>query len=313
MNEQEKKMLQQIRIVPGEKNLAAIKKVREKFAQEKFEAENAARKASNARLEPVHEQMRQAFQKNPAFAGVNEAIMQLRKKREIHVLPKPFIPIAPKVARLKIGSFHLVDVPPFLTGTWQAANIGGGDSTPYPPLSNADPDGNLSFSMTAGQSGSGASNDSGISCYAAVGQTFVVPPNSGKEDTNGVSMIFSAFPSFNWQAVWGSDWWRQASGNIWIGQFVDKYNENWSYVDSPVSTQQSLCSWNDNNLADSQDRGGANTSFGMSSAVFVQSNFFYNCGVWMGASVSADESDSGWSISFATMNANVNSLMFDAY
>jgi hypothetical protein len=80
-----------------------------------------------------------------------------------------------------------------------------------------------------------------------------------------------------------------------------------------VSTEIDLFSFNDQNLADNGNQDGSNTSFGISSFVFVQPQFFYNCWVWAGADAYGDEIDTGFSFSSVGLSANVSSLVFDSF
>jgi hypothetical protein len=312
MNEQEKKLYQQIRDVPGDKSLAAAKEVMWKSSSARFKAENEARTLSMACAEPIHQQLRTGFEKNFGiidFQAARERQKEVIAKQE---RPKLFIPQAPRGPRLKIGSVHLVDTAPFQSLTWQeVSTFGGSPSAPEPPMADGTT-GNMSFDI-AGGGGGAISNNSSVSCWCAIGQAYVFPPGLEKVETGGAMMRFSASPSFNWQAMWMSEFWRLASGNIWVGQLVHRFDSNWVFIDTPVSTQQVLESWNDYNQGDFTVQQGSSTSFGLTCNVFISPGFIYDCWVWVGATAYGDQVDAGWSGSSAFMTANVSSLIFDVF
>jgi hypothetical protein len=314
MTEKEIALYKQIRNVPAEKSHAAAKAAMHALSEKRFKAEIAARAENMARLEPVHSAMREALGANPAFEGVRKAIAGARvRPRRTKLLPLK-VPPTPKVPRLRIGSVHLVDTPPFQAQTWQGCSFSGGNESVSDDVGGLGADGstgNMSFEICGG--GFSADNASSVSCWAAVGQAYTMPPGLGKEETSGASLRFSANPSFNWSAVWGSDWWRLASGNIWIGQVVNRFDSDWNFIDNPVDTQINLVSWNDYNFADTQNPSGENSAYGLTSWVFVQPNFNYFAWVWIGASAFGDTVDSGWSISFAQMNANCSQIILDTF
>jgi hypothetical protein len=218
------------------------------------------------------------------------------------------------VPRLKMGSVHLVDTPPFQAETWQGVSITGGNQSPSDDVQDLSADGttgNLSFSIWGG--GFNADNASSVSCWAAAGQAYTMPPGLGKEETSGALLRFSANPSFNWNASWASGLWRLASGDIWIGQVVNRFDANWSFLDNPVVTQINLESWNDYNFSDMQNQSGETSAFGLTSWVFVQPGFNYFAWVWIGADAFGDWVDSGWSFSGAVMNANCSQIILDTF
>jgi hypothetical protein len=168
----------------------------------------------------------------------------------------------------------------------------------------------MSFDIRGG--GVNSDNNSSVSCWCAIGQTYVMPPEVAKVETGGASMRFTASPSFYWTADWASNWWRLSSGDIWVGQVVNRFDQNWNFIDTPVSYQTSLVSWYDHNFGDNPSQVGATTAYNLSTTAFVQPNFFYNCWVWIGADCFGDWVDSGFSYADATMQANVSSLIFDS-
>ena len=312
MTEREIALYKQIRNVPAERSLAAAKAAMYARSERRFKTEVAARAESMARVEPVHNAMREALQANPAFAGVHKAAARVRPRRS--QLPPLKLPPAPKAPRLKIGSVHMVDTPPFQAQTWQACSFTGGNPSVSDDISELSADGNtgnMSFQIFG--AGINADNASSVSCWAAVGQAYTMPPGLGKEETGGASLRFSANPSFNWSAGWGSVLWRLASGNVWIGQVINRFDADWSFIDDPVWTQNSLISWNDYNLGDFVSRDGETSAFGLTSWLFVQPNFNYFAWVWIGASVYGDQVDPGNSYSDATMSANCSQLILDTF
>ena len=313
MTDQEQDLLKRIRNVSGAKALAAAKEAMSNAAKQKFDIENAARAASIASVEPTHNAMRDVIASSADFRGVRDALAAAPRPMARSVLAKPFVPVAPKTPRLKLGSIHLVDTAPFEAMTWNAVQtINGPADTnmPSPPVADG-ASGDMSFDIYGG--GLTNANNSSVSCWCAIGQSYIVPEEAGKPETGGSTLRFSASVSFNWSAFWSSVHWRLASGNIWIGQVVNRYDQNWVLIDVPVSYQQPIQSWHDYNLDDSQSPSGSNTSYGLSTSVFIQPTFNYDGGVWIGASAYGDKIDSGWSGSVAQMSANVNALVFDSF
>lgn len=312
MTQEEHEFYRRIRNVDISKSTAAAKSVMSKKAAQQFWQDNDSRSANVARLDPLHNAYRSVIERSADMANVRHAASQARRKPRRLSPAKLFVPVAPKTARLKLGSVHLVDVPPFQALTWQDIAVYNGTTESNPPQPSADGQtGDMSFSIDGG--GWDIDNNSSVSCWCAIGQTYVMPPGVEKPETGGAFLRFSASPSFNWSALWGSGTWRLASGNIWIGQVVNRFDQNWTWIDTPVSYQQSLFSWNDYNFADSGEQSNSNTSFGLSTSVFVQPNFFYNCWVWIGATAYGDWVDTGWSYSTASMNANVSTLTLDTF
>jgi hypothetical protein len=313
MTEQEAALYKRIRDVPVNKAFEAATKAMHARSEARFRAYNAALKKSTEQVEPTHSAIREIFANNPAFASVAKALQARRAKPYIDQLPPLKVPPTPKVARLKLGSVHLVDVPPFQSQTWSACQFSGGNESVSDDVTSlgADGNGNMSFNISGG--GQSFDNASSVSCWAAVGGAYTMPPGLGKEETNGAWLRFSANPSFNWTAAWGSWWYRLASGNIWIGQVVNRFDANWVYIDDPVWTQINLVSWNDYNLADNSSQTGENAGFGLTSWLFVEPQVNYFAWVWIGASAFGDWVDSGSSGSNATMNANCSQLILDSF
>jgi hypothetical protein len=313
MTDQEQDLLKRIRNVSNAKALAAAKEAMSNAAKQRFDVENAARAASIASVEPVHNAMRDMIAKNDDFRAVREALAAASRPKARSVLAKPFVPVAAKAPRLKIGSVHLVDTAPFEAMTWNAVQVfsGPADTGLRAPPAADGTSGAMGFNIAGG--GAAILTNSSVSCWCAIGQSYIVPEEAGKPETGGSTLRFSASPSLNWSADWGSSSWRLASGNIWIGQVVNQYDQNWVLIDTPVSYQQSLKSWNDYNLCDNPTTDGSYASYGLSTSVFIQPGFNYDGWVWIGATAYGDGVDSGDSYSRVQMDANVNALIFDSF
>lgn len=280
-------------------------------ADRRFKAENDALRARKARVEPVHAAMRAALGANKEFAAVQAALAATSRRLERPAIKRPFVPPGPKAPRLKLGSAHLVDTPPFQELTWDGYEVFSGPvDQPWPTVADG-ATGDMSFICRGG--GTDVENDSTDSQLAAIGQTYVTPPEVAKEGHESALFRFSASPSFNWEAYWSSSLWRLASGNIWIGQVVNRFDSDWTLVDTPVSYQINLESWTDESFINSDNRSGSSSSFGLSTSLSVFPNFFYNCWVWIGGSAHGDSSDFANSYSSASMSANVSSLVFDTF
>jgi hypothetical protein len=318
MTDKEIGVYKQIRAVDGAKFLAASKLAMSNTAKQKFDVENAARTAAIARVKPVHQAMRDVIGQSHDFLKVREALATARKPQTRAVLGKPYIPPAPKVRRLKLGSVHLVDVPPFQALTWHAEQVYNGAPGSIQQLTADATTGDMTFDIWGGFSPTQqSSSNSSASCWCAVGQAYTMPADLRKDETGGASLRFTATPSFNWNAGWVSGWWRLASGDIWIGQVVNRYVVNsdgsLSYVDDPVNYQISLRSWSDQNLADDGNPSGSNTAYGLTTSAFVEPGHVYGAWVWIGATVYGDNVDSGNSQSHAAMTANVSQLVLDTF
>jgi hypothetical protein len=309
MNAEETRLLQQIRKVPDGKCLQEAHAAMSAAGKRQFDRQNATRQSAESASTAAHDAMRRMLAKSEIPVG-RGPVRALRHRKA--TIGKLVVPSAPKAPRLKLGSIHLVDTAPFQALTWQDVEVYGGtveNNTPQPQADGST--GNMGFNIEGG--GWEFDNNSSVSCWCAIGQTYFVPDAANLPDFGGAFLRFSASPSFNWEAVWGSDLWRLASGDIWIGQVVNQFDLDGTLIATPVSYQQSLVSWNDYNFADTNVQAGNNTAFGLSTWVFVQPQFFYNAWVWIGASAYADSVDSGFSVSNAIMNANVSNLIFDTF
>ncbi|MGZ4224404.1 MAG: hypothetical protein ACXVHB_26125 [Solirubrobacteraceae bacterium] len=198
----------------------------------------------------------------------------------------------------------MIDVPPFNTNNWQASQ---GTYTLPPPTAMAS--GNMAlFVNTAG----GNTGPVHVSCWAAVGQFFSLPADPSIDSRGGL-LRFSATPSYSWRAFWGSELWRLASGDIWIGLTINEFNSVNSYTGTPVSMRFPLISWNDYNWQDDKFDTGQNTAFLIQALAFVRPGFHYECLVMIGADAFGNWPPVGADNSYSTcqMNANVSALIFD--
>jgi hypothetical protein len=151
MNEREKALYQAARNVPVERLLKAGRHVMTSESAKHFKARNEALKARIAAADPVLEAMRTAIAKSSDFAPVRTALAAARKRPERLSLPPLFVPAAPKAARLKLGSVHMVDTPPFQAAVWQEISVFGGPNDISVPLPVADgTTGNMSFQIFGG-------------------------------------------------------------------------------------------------------------------------------------------------------------------
>jgi hypothetical protein len=321
MNAKEAAFYKAIRNLDSDRVLAASKVAIDALAKSAFDKRVASLRERIARNEVSYKSLRSTFPsdgRRPADARAGQA-------------PRQFNPLhAPKVPRLRepqmrFGSWHLVDVPPFLNLTSQNVNIFTGATAP--PANqvavSADASGGISFIIAAGDgagtfiTGVGPSppidyfqNNSAASCSASVGQAYVVPVGvlAGQQAV----VRFSASVSFSWTAFWDSEWWRLASGDVWIGMVVNRFDSNLTWVDNPVNFQTMLQTWSDENIGDDQAPGGSSSGLELACSALVEPGFIYNCWVCIGADVFGQmEVSTGSSFSQAAMTANVGSLVFD--
>jgi hypothetical protein len=314
MTDAEIRFYQQMRNVPADKSLAASKAAMYAASEARFKEREAARLASIARVDPMHEAMRKVILENPAYSEVKAAAASVKAAAARPAppqLPKLAVPPRPPASRLRLASVHLVDTAPFQAMTWQSVSIYGGNSQDAVVSKlTADDNGYMSFALSGG--GVYSDSNSSGSCWCAIGQTYVMPPDVAKSETGGATLRFTASPSFRWNVDYGSNLWRLSSGNIWIGQVVNRFDQNWTLIDTPVSYQTNLYSWYDHNFGDSSTPSGSTSAYSLSTTAFVQPNYFYDCWVWIGAYAFGDAVDSGSSWSNVFVDANVSSLIFDS-
>lgn len=294
MNRSETAAYKRLRKVPAKLRNAASFEAIKRVSEEQFKKEHEDMVRRQTQTTPVYEALREILKSSPQFEPFRAAYSPWPRKRP--ELPTPPTKLSKQVVKspiLHLGSFDVVDVPPFLTAT-SFAEIG-----PNTIFTQADPSGTLSIAIGAGNGPQGQEGSGIAGCWAGVGQD-VSPPTAG-------AMQFSATPSFSWSAGWGSSWWRQAAGLLWIGQFISRFDQNGNFVDTPVSTQITLYSFNDTNLFDNGMQTGSSSGFSLQSQVVVDPNFFYRCFVWIGASANADTSNAQSYASVGT-NASLGSL-----
>jgi hypothetical protein len=234
--------------------------------------------------------------------GVRDAIAALaKKKRPALKLPRLARVPALRSPQVRLGSIHVNDVPPFLALAWLGIS-GYADASEGP---NADgSSGNMNFFISAGLNPGDQGGNGSISCWTAIGQTFAAP-NSGQ-------LVFSASPSISWAADEVSLFWRQAAGNLWIGQVINVFNSDGSLISTPVATQSSLVSFDDYNLSGGSDPSGSNSGMQLSASLSAEAGMLYNCWVWMGGNATADSYNAQ---SFAEVNmwATVSSIGVDLF
>jgi hypothetical protein len=203
---------------------------------------------------------------------------------------------APKSPHLRLGSLHLVDTAPFQALTWSSIQ---GYATASPSADGNS--GNMTINNFAGSDSNNLGSGS-VSTWAAIGQAYTPPEDSW--------LIFTATPSFSWTALWMSTWWQEAAGDIWIGRVVNQFDSEGNYVATPISTQNSLESFNDYNLADTGNKNGSSSGFSLSTSLFVGGGDIYECWVWIGGDATGDMDNS---YAWVVCNANVSSLVLDVY
>lgn len=278
-----------LRATPGTFDAATHNK---KIMQSTFDAQVKARSEAHARFvaatRPAHEALRSAFS---AIPGVADAVKMARppEPTQLEDIGPLVVPTDPIV---RLGSIHLVDVKPFLgldhihdTGTCIVSVTADGNT------------GEMSFICDTGISDSGHAQ-----VWCAIGRNYVTP---------GAGVLrFSSSPSFAWSCSWASNWWREAAGTLFIGQVMNRFQLNGTYLDTPVSTQNYIYSYDDNNLSDGGDQSGVNSGYNLSSSVVCDASVNVSCWVWIGCFSNADGSDNQ-SSAFNRMRATVPSLTID--
>jgi hypothetical protein len=238
-----------------------------------------------AAVEPVHQALREAF---GAMPGVVAAFKNWRRPNR-PVLSKASPTKGAKEPRVRLGSITVVDVPPFQGLTGQS---GTGDNEIIPQVDGDA--GTMSLVLSPGTDDSGNAQ-----CWCALGQAFVTPGDGILE--------FAASPSLSWSCAWGSTWWRQAAGTIWVGQVVNRWQVDGPCLDTPVSSQRDLYSYNDYNFADSGQKSGETSGFALESTFICDAEQYLECWVVIGAFSNADGTNfQSWA--FNTAQAQLNSL-----
>ena len=298
MNPAEAEVYRRLTNIPHREKIAAeSKKVMHRLAEERFKQERKARAERRSRMGPVHEALRAAAKASPELADVRAAISAVSKHRPERLqLPHPAPLPAPKSPVLKLGSVNIVDVPPFQGLT--SANLEGFGEFAGPTADGTT--GNMNFFMFSGADSSGAGAGF-MNCWTAIGQLLSPPEGQGN------NLMFLASPSFSWNAIWISNWWRQAAGNVWIGQVINRFDSNGVFIDTPVVTQNQLFAFDDYNFSDMGFQPGFSSGDNLSCSLFVESNLLYECWVWAGGSANSDWSN-GQSLANVGLSASLSSL-----
>jgi len=126
--------------------------------------------------------------------------------------------------------------PPYDTGNIWTDLEGGGNAWWSGPTADANT-GEMGYEMKPGIGQSGS-----MACWVAVGLMLSVPR------TPYTRIDFSVTTSLDWSYTEFSTTWRETKGNLWIGQYADLYDENGSFVENALATQNVIASWDDRNL-----------------------------------------------------------------
>lgn len=269
----------------------------EELLKKMFEARFKRRSELNARrraaMRPAHEALRSAFH---AIPGVAEAIKKTKLPEKIpQAVPTPRAQRDPLV---RLGSLHIVDVPPFQALTGQSGtgnNVISGSNTANPVA-----DGNAGVMNLL--IGPGTDDSGNCECWCALGQAFVTP--------DAGILQFSANPSYCWTCVWMSQWWRQAAGTAYIGQVINRWAPSGAYLDTPVSTQNTLYSFDDYNFDDDGYQTGEASGDYLTSQITCAGGEFIECWVVIGAYANADGTNSQ-SSALVEVQAALSSITID--
>jgi hypothetical protein len=282
-----------------EKVAAQSPKILQRLAADRLAEQNLNRSKRRELLEPAHNALRAAAENSPSLADIPIAGGEIMRQRlERTAAPKLTRAPTPQTPILKLGSAHLVDVPPLQFLTWSNLEGFGVFSGP-----SADTSGDMSFGMFSGADNNG-SGSGFMNCWAAVGQLYSPPPNLGE------LLTFTVSPSFSWSAFWMSNWWRQAAGSVWIGQVINRFDSNGVFIDTPVVTQNQLFSFDDYNFSDVGSQSDSSSGDNMSVSLFVESDLLYECWVWAGGNANSDWSNSQ-SLANVVLSANASMLTLD--
>ncbi len=307
MNAAERKAYKDLRNVPHKKIEEAGRDALRRAVELHFKRQADARAVRKSRLAPVHKALRAAAARSPEMESLRGPISKAMKLPKRHKLPR--LPASSlKSPLVRLGSIHVVDVPPFQTVT--GFNQNGATWMEGP---TANPNGSLSLMMGAGVDAGGDGAAGSIDCWAAVGQAYTFPfptgPLVSANELKGI-LTFSVSPSVNWSADWASSFWRQAAGNIWIGQVVNQFDVNGTFVGTPVSAAQSLESFDDYNFSDSGFQNGASSGVPLSCTLPVKNGMFYECWAVIAASATGDFSNDQ-SFAVVIIQATANPLVID--
>ena len=256
--------------------------------EDQARAQSEARARLQAAMEPTHQALRSAFS---AVPGITEALRLVRRPEAV-ASPQIAPAAVPAHPMIRLGSTHIVDVKPFYGIDF--VNYTGNCNVEVTANGNT---GYMWFNCAPGWDDSGHAR-----CWCAIGQGFV-PPFGGV-------LRFSFSPSFNWHCMWLSNWWREAAGKIFIGQVINRWNLGGTYIDTPVSTQIDLYSYDDYNFSDGGDQLGSSIGYNLSSEIVLDASVILACWVWIGCSSNADGSNAQ-SMASNFMSATVPSITID--
>jgi hypothetical protein len=265
------------------------KEILQRLFEEQFKARTEANARIASAMEPAHEALRSAFS---AIPGVRDAINEIKGPERLE-LPRQYVVNAPKEPFVRFGSFLVVDTPPFQALTGQS---GTGDNA---IVLNAEASGNMTLTLDAGLNNSGNAQ-----CWCAIGQEYVTP---------GEALLqFSSTPSLSWSCEWGSEWWRQAAGTVWIGQVINMWDLDGNYLGAPVATQINQYSYNDYNFADNGFQQGQSSGYLLASQANCPASVVLECWVVIGCYANADGANAqSWS--YNSLGATVPSLQLHVW
>jgi hypothetical protein len=283
----------------------------ERFSEQQFLTEKWRLEERRRRLDPVYCELVTALRKSSDLAGVVRAVDALaRSPRPTIQLPQPakrlFVPSKPPAKPLIQGDWvTIVESLPFFSNTWNSED-GNNNSWDIPPTADGTT-GDMSYRMRPGISSSGH-----MACWAALYVQLAIP-------NRPCYYSFTANPSVSWWYAEKSEWWREAAGNMWIGQLVNLFDAAGNFICTAVNTQNSVASFDDRNLGDESENAGSNSSIQVSSSIAIgfsgltwsqpasAEGGFVQCACWIGGSANADGTNDQ-SASVIQMNAKCSSM-----
>lgn len=303
--------LRRIKEVPHrEKIRAASHQVLERLACQYF-AQNKKNREKRKALYNLPATQRRALRESPRYADFFKSLRPLPRPERVFLKP-PASPGGLKSPSIRLGSVHLIDAPPFLclesVSFSGIAEIGGPSVLP---------DGGMSMNVTAGFAGPAVSPTAlgygDASCWTAIGQIYasVYDPSDGEVTS---MLTFTASPTVNYSVSWDSFSLEQTTGELWIGQVVNKFDLLGNLVDTPINTQGMIFQFDEFDIFGSGGTPIPPTYIGNQSGddlVFpgppveevvnlecsleVSNSFLYGFWVWMGGAASADGDPTGLS------------------
>jgi hypothetical protein len=218
-----------------------------------------------------------------------------RQKRRVIRQSKPVV---------RSDSIHYDFGSPFIAFPPWVDQEGGGNAFTQGPTINGDT-GEMLFTMTPGTDRSGS-----MACWLALG----VQLNVAQQAYSTID--FSVITSLNWWYDEMSWMWREARGEIWIGQYADLYDQNGAFLYNAIATQNRVASFDDRNYAGhGHDQGSTTDVPGLQASVPVAGSWGggmidYRC--WIGGSGNADGTN-GQSSCSLSMDAVCSSLVIDIF